>query len=243
MKMNHLKYMLIFTSAMLVACQSRTNTSRNQVGQTPATVQNEAAETTTPVRQSVMQPVAPAKIIKTESPMLSSSMPEHPSLKSVKPSKPTSHSTASEPEPAKAAMPRAKSTPVRAAGQNTGATQALSGRPAKANLGVLKRCKICHSFVARAEVGPGLGKGHGIPGVFGRKAGTFPDFSYKFTKYIKPGKDWHWDAAHLRKWMCNAHDAVKEFTGDPQARTRMPPQHVCDPARQDAVIAALKSIS
>ena len=109
------------------------------------------------------------------------------------------------------------------------------------------KCKACHNFTAKKKVGPGWGKGdtgHGMqPGVFGRQAGTSPGFKYKFTKYIESGKAWHWDAAHLRKWMCNSKDAVKEFTGNPKARTKMPPQKVCDPAKQDAIIAFMKSIS
>lgn len=105
------------------------------------------------------------------------------------------------------------------------------------------KCMACHDFAAQAKVGPGLGKGKGIPGVFGREAGTFPGFRYKFTKYIPAGKAWKWDEEHLRKWMCNSKKAIKEFTGNPKARTSMLPQRVCKPADQDEVIAKLKSVS
>ncbi|MDQ6960001.1 MAG: cytochrome C [Mariprofundaceae bacterium] len=98
------------------------------------------------------------------------------------------------------------------------------------------KCKACHNFTAKKKVGPGLA------GVFGRKAGTFPGFKYKYMKYVK-GDAWSWDEAHLRKWMCNSKKAVKEFTGDKKARTKMPPQKICDPAKQDEVIAKLKSVS
>lgn len=113
----------------------------------------------------------------------------------------------------------------------------------EANAAAWAKCKACHNFTAKKKVGPGLGKGDGIPGVFGREAGTFPGFHYKFTKSIPAGKAWHWDEAHLRKWMCNSKDAIKEFTGDSGAKTKMPPQHVCKPGDQDEVIAKLKSIS
>jgi len=117
----------------------------------------------------------------------------------------------------------------------------VSGMSAtSANAKAWSKCKACHNFTAKKKVGPGWGKGDGVPGVYGRKAGTFPGFKYKYTKY---GSDWSWDDAHLRKWMCNSKDAVKEFTGNPKARTKMPPQKICDPAKQDAIIAFMKSIS
>jgi len=115
--------------------------------------------------------------------------------------------------------------------------------PTIADAAAWSKCKACHNFTPKKKVGPGLGKGNGIPGVFNREAGTFPKFRYKFTKYIKAGSAWNWDEAHLRKWMCNSKNAIKEFTGNDKARTKMPPQKVCDPAKQDEVIAKLKSIS
>jgi len=101
---------------------------------------------------------------------------------------------------------------------------------------VWAKCKVCHNFTAKKKVGPGLA------GVVGRKAGTSPKFKYKFMKYMK-GDAWTWDEAHLRKWMCNSKKAVKEFTGNKHAKTKMPPQKVCKPAKQDEVIAKLKSVS
>jgi len=98
------------------------------------------------------------------------------------------------------------------------------------------KCKACHNFTNKNKVGPGLA------GIVGRKAGTAPGFKYKFTKYIK-GNAWAWDEAHLRKWMCNSKKAIKVFTGNKKAKTKMPPQKICDPAKQDEVIAKLKSIS
>jgi len=99
-----------------------------------------------------------------------------------------------------------------------------------------KKCSACHNFTAKNKVGPGW------KGIYGRQAGIMPGFKYKFTKYIK-GDAWHWDEAHLRAWMCNSKKAVKEFTGNPKARTKMPPQKVCDPAKQDEVIAFMKTLS
>lgn len=99
-----------------------------------------------------------------------------------------------------------------------------------------RKCAVCHNFDAKAKVGPGLG------GVFGRQAGSMPGFSYTFAGFIKPGQAWHWDAAHLSRWMCDAPAAIKEFTGNASARTRMPAQRVCDADKQAALIAYLKTL-
>jgi len=105
-----------------------------------------------------------------------------------------------------------------------------------ASAAAYNKCKACHNFTAKKKVGPGW------KGIFGRKAGAMPGFRYKFTKYIT-GDGWNWDEAHLRKWMCNSKKAVKEFTGNPKAKTKMPPQKVCDPAKQDEIIAFMKTLS
>jgi len=96
------------------------------------------------------------------------------------------------------------------------------------------KCKACHKFTTKNNVGPGL------QGVVGRKAGTNPGFKYKFTKYIK-GDAWTWDEEHLRKWMNNSKKAIKEFTGNKKAKTKMPPQHVKG-KKADTVIAFLKGL-
>ncbi|MDX8410181.1 MAG: cytochrome C [Mariprofundales bacterium] len=106
--------------------------------------------------------------------------------------------------------------------------------PTIADAAAWGKCKACHNFTAKKKVGPGLA------GVVGRKAGSVAGFKYKFTKY---GSDWSWDEAHLREWICNSKKAVKKFTGDDHAKTKMPPQKICDPAKQDEVLAKLKSIS
>ncbi len=98
------------------------------------------------------------------------------------------------------------------------------------------KCKACHNFTAKNKVGPGW------KGIINRKAGIAPGFKYKFTKYITDG-GWNWDETHLREWMCNSKKAVKKFTNNPKARTKMPPQHVCDAAKQDKIIAFMKTLN
>jgi len=104
---------------------------------------------------------------------------------------------------------------------------------ATAYAGTEGKCKACHNFTAENKVGPGLA------GVVGRAAGKHEGFKYSDSL---GGANWNWDEDHLRKWMCDSKDAIKEFTGDANAKTKMPPQKVCDKAKQDEVIAFLKGI-
>ncbi|HXH71327.1 MAG TPA: c-type cytochrome, partial [Mariprofundaceae bacterium] len=94
------------------------------------------------------------------------------------------------------------------------------------------KCKACHNFNDKKKVGPGLA------GVFGRKVGQMADMSYSDS--LQKGK-WVWDAAHLAAWACDSAAAVKEFTGDAGAKTKMPAVHICDPQQQADLIAFLKT--
>jgi len=105
---------------------------------------------------------------------------------------------------------------------------------ARAGKGV--SCTMCHDFITgKNRIGPSL------KGVLGRKAGTYPGFKYKFTKYIK-GEPWVWTEEKLRKWDNNSEKAIKEFTGNPEARTLMPPQHRASSA-EDEIISFIKITS
>ncbi len=115
------------------------------------------------------------------------------------------------------------------------ALAALSVFPAQgAYAGPEAKCKACHKFSDKNNVGPGL------KGVFGRKAGTHPGYKYKFTKYIK-GEAWTWNEENLRAWINNSKKAVKKLTGNKKAKTKMPAQHVKG-ADADALIAFLKGL-
>jgi len=94
------------------------------------------------------------------------------------------------------------------------------------------KCRACHDFGAKNKVGPGL------KGIVGRKAGTFPGF--KYSDALK-GANWVWDEDHLRKWMHNSKKAIKEFTGNPKAKTRMGKQNVKG-KKADKIFAFLKTI-
>ncbi len=94
------------------------------------------------------------------------------------------------------------------------------------------KCRACHDFGTKNKVGPAL------KGVFGRKAGTYPGFKYSAS--LKNG-GWVWDEDHLRKWMHNSKKAIKEFTGDSKAKTKMGKQNVKG-KKADKVIAFLKGL-
>lgn len=101
---------------------------------------------------------------------------------------------------------------------------------------IARKCAACHSFDDKGKLGPGLG------GVFNREAGTVSGFSYTFSKFIQPGKAWSWDASHLAAWICDSADAVRNFTGDASAKTKMANQRICDAAQQADLIAYLKTL-
>lgn len=109
------------------------------------------------------------------------------------------------------------------------AAGALIGTNAYA--GAESRCKVCHDFGTTDKVGPHL------KGVVGRKAGST---GFNYSKSLKDG-GWVWDDAHLDKWLVDSKAAIKEFTGDPNAKTKMPPQHL-KPEQVQEVIKFLKGL-
>jgi len=224
--MNHWKYTTIMMIGIgMTACQSHTEQA-SVAPEATTTVQ----ETT---RHTEVQPVAKTPVPVARKAVKKLSDTAH----ATKPTSPVPENTVrrvvSKPKPKIVSAPPRTEAPALAIKKPV---------PVKVDMKVLNKCAACHSLAAKAKVGPGLGKGNGIPGVFNRKAGAFPNFRYKFTKYIN-GNDWNWDEAHLREWLCNSKKALRQFTGNAKAKTKMPSQRICDPAKQDAVIAALKSIS
>jgi len=95
------------------------------------------------------------------------------------------------------------------------------------------KCKACHNFTMKDKVGPHL------KGIVGRKAGQS---GFKRHSEALKHANWIWDEAHLLKWICNSKEAIKEFTGNPHATTKMPIQKLCG-EKGKKVVAFLKSIS
>jgi cytochrome c len=103
---------------------------------------------------------------------------------------------------------------------------------ANAYAGVEAKCKACHDFGTKSKVGPGL------KGIMGAKAGV-SDFK-RYSKSMKNG-GWTWDEANMRAWLGNGKKAIKDFTGDPKAKTTMPPQRMKG-AKLDKMIEFLKGL-
>jgi len=95
-----------------------------------------------------------------------------------------------------------------------------------------KRCVACHRFDMKDKVGPHL------QGVFNRAAGQS---GFKRHSAALKAANWHWDEAHLLKWVCDSKSAIKAFTGDPSAKTKMPKQGMCGVKGND-VVAYLKTL-
>lgn len=86
------------------------------------------------------------------------------------------------------------------------------------------QCTACHSLTAN-RVGPILS------GVYGRKAGTVPDFNY--SKAVQ-SSNVTWDSTSLEKWLTNPRDFI------PGQRMNF---NISDPQKRADIIAYLKTIS
>ena len=128
------------------------------------------------------------------------------------------------PKPVAISHPAAPAVPVVAAGPSGDAVKGKS---------LAKKCAACHNFTAKKKVGPGL------KGIVGRKAGIMPDM--KYSADLAAG-GWVWTAEHIAMWDCNSKKAIKVLSGNPAARTKMPPQRICDPQKQADLIAFLKTL-
>ncbi len=85
------------------------------------------------------------------------------------------------------------------------------------------QCGTCHSRV------PGeVRQGPNLAGVYGRRAGTVPD--YRYSEGFAAA-DWAWDAEHLDPYLTNPQSVIK---GGVMAYRQ------ADPAKRAAIIAYLK---
>jgi cytochrome c len=87
------------------------------------------------------------------------------------------------------------------------------------------QCKSCHVV----EAGAGNRVGPNLHGVFGRKAGTAPDFNYS---PVLKNAGFVWDMDQLNKWLANPQ---KDLPG-----TRMTFAGIADPNKRRDVIAYLE---
>jgi len=96
-----------------------------------------------------------------------------------------------------------------------------------------RKCFTCHSRSNTKKVGPGLAS------IYNRKAGSMPDMQYSPQLH---NANWQWDTPHLSAWLCNSNKALQTFSGNANARSTMPSQHICDSSQQTNLIAYLKTL-
>lgn len=101
-----------------------------------------------------------------------------------------------------------------------------------AQAGAEGKCKACHDFGSANKMGPGLA------GIMGKKAGS-TDFG-KYSESLKKG-GWTWDDASMRLWLGDTPAAIKELSGDPNAKTTMPKQRLKG-AKLDQVMEFLNGL-
>ncbi len=237
---------LMLAAAGLAACEGR------EVPKAPAPspAVSETPGKAEPVKQAAPSATERAATAASES-SARAEMPaaETPAQSPAKAAKAPSEA-APRPAARKAPMPAGRSTEAPAPKPSSGASapEALAPAPAPAQpkaaavapagdakngARIGRKCLSCHNTNARRKVGPGLA------GVVGRKAGSMPDM--KYSPALAAG-GWVWDAGHLAAWVCDSQAAVRTFTGDANARTKMPAQRICDPARQADLIAWLATL-
>jgi len=135
--------------------------------------------------------------------------------------------------PTKAPMPTLSKSTASVAEATKPASPADAMGDANKGKKISRKCQACHNFTKTKKVGPGLA------GIYGRKAGIMPDM--KYSAAVAAG-GWVWNAEHLKAWMCDSKKAIKVFSGNASAKTKMGAQRVCDPAKQADLIAYLKTL-
>jgi len=223
------KFLLMLTvSLALVACQNNEAPVEKQASPAATAPQADEPAMQKQVQEKVEQVTAAAsnavEVTKEAVTTTAKSMQEQVSQANEKRAAVVEQlaATAAAPAAKPAAAPVATPTPQATTTGDVAKGQALS-----------RKCQACHNFNAKKKVGPGLA------GIYGRKAGTMADMNY--SDALAAG-GWTWDAEHLAEWVCDSKQAVKKFSGNASATTKMTTLRICDPTQQADLIAYLKTL-
>jgi cytochrome c len=104
------------------------------------------------------------------------------------------------------------------------ATPAFAEGDIEAGQKVFNQCQTCHVVANEAgEVLAGRNSktGPNLYGVFGRVAGTYPEFKYGEDLIAAGAKGLVWDEATFLEYVANPSDFLQAYLGDPKARGKM----------------------
>ncbi len=127
----------------------------------------------------------------------------------------------------------------------TAAAPAFAAGDAKKGEAVFKQCQTCHTVAdkdGKVLAGKGGKIGPNLYGVFGRQAGSYPDFKYGDAMVAAGTGGLIWDEAHFVKYVQNPAAFLKEQTKNPAAVAKMAFK-VKDEATAEDVYAYLAQFS
>ena len=127
----------------------------------------------------------------------------------------------------------------------TAAAPAFAAGDAKKGEAVFKQCQTCHAVVdpdGKVLAGKGAKIGPNLYGVFGRQAGSYPDFKYGAAMVAAGTGGLIWDEAHFVAYVQNPAAYLKEQTKNPAAVAKMAFK-VKDAATAEDVYAYLAQFS
>ena len=127
----------------------------------------------------------------------------------------------------------------------TAAAPAFAAGDATKGEAVFHQCQTCHSVVdpdGKVLAGKGAKIGPNLYGVFGRQAGSYPDFKYGDAMVAAGTGGLKWDEAHFVEYIQNPAAFLKKQDNNPAAVAKMAFK-VKDAATAEDVYAYLSQFS